>query len=1103
MSESSDIKTEIPDAPRDNGKRPRVPKHVKAWWWFRAVVLIVGTPVLFAVIAAVLMVERDISAPTWIVRDVEARAAEVLAGGELGFGAMKVTIGQDLHPRLVIQNAVLRDAEGGVLARVPRIEGLISPRGVLQGRVLAQEIRLRGAQLSLRRGRDGTVALAFDQGAAAVGAADGFLELLDQIDKVFEEGVFEALEQVRAEGLIVNYVDARAGRSWVLDDGRIALDLRDGALELRADVALLSGRAFVTTAEMTYRSPRGTREAEIGINITDAAAADIASQSPLLSWLGVLDAPISGAVRGVMDDTGRLASASATLQVGAGELRPTAATRPIPFRSARTYLTYDPLLEKLAFDLLEIDSDWGQITGTAQTYLREYTNGWPAALLGQVQFSNLTVAPEGVYPEPVTLSDGSIEFRLRLDPFTLDIGQAAAVSDGTPVQLSGQVRAGTQGWSMALDGRADEIEADRVVALWPAAAAPLTRDWLDQNVATGVLRNARIAFRTRPDAKPTFATTMEFSGARVRFMPTLPVVENGRGTVSMVDRRVAVSIDAGHVTAPQGGRIDLAGSTFVIPVTGIPNAPAEIDLDLQGSVTAAVSLLNLAPFNVLQNSDLPVSFAQGQARITARVETPLGRGVTPDQRVWSAQADLRNLRSEALVPNQTLTASALQLRADPDSLVVQGPVRLGDVGARITFARGLGAGSEGTARVDADVTIGPAFLNAFNINLPNGMVSDEAGAQLAIDLGDPAAAGFRLTSDLRGMGLNLAGVGWSKARNAVGALTVVGQLGQTPRIDQLSISAPGLQTTGVITLAQGGGLERAAFERVRLGGWLDAPVVLRGRGQGQPVEVQIAGGVLDLREANFGAGGGQSGPIDIALDRLQITDRIEISDFRGTFTSPNGLQGQFVGNVNGAAPIRGTLVPIDGRSAVRIVSNDAGSLLRATGLLRNAYDGDMQLTLIPAGAEGSYNGTLVGSGLRVRDAPALASLLDAISVVGLLNQMRGQGLLFSDVDAKFRLTPNQVILNQSSATGPGLGISMDGIYASASRSMDFQGVISPFYLLNGIGSVLTRPGEGLIGFNFNLLGPVDNPQVLVNPLSALTPGMFRDIFRRTPPTVWQ
>ncbi|MCF2872756.1 DUF3971 domain-containing protein [Octadecabacter sp. G9-8] len=1103
MSESSDIKSKSKQHAGEKSRARRVPKHVKAWWWVRAIGLVVGAPVVMAAIAAVLLIGREVTAPSWIVRDVEARAAEVLGGGALGFGTMKITVGNDLHPRLVLENAVLRDADGAVLARVPSIEGLISPRGVLQGRVLAQDIQLHGAQLSLSRARDGTVALAFDQGADAVGAAAGFVELLDQIDAVFEEGALEALEQVRADGLIINYVDARAGRSWVMDDGQIGLDLRDGGLELRADVALLSGRSFVTTAEMTYRSPRGTREAEIGLNITDAAAADIASQSPLLSWLGVLDAPISGAVRGVLDDTGSLSSASATLQIGEGELRPTAATTPIPFQSARTYLSYDPLAEKLVFDLLEIDSDWGKVSGTAQTYLREYSNGWPAAFLGQVQFSDLTVAPEGVYADPVELSDGSVEFRLRLDPFTLDIGQAAVVTDGTPIQMSGQVRAATQGWSVALDGQARDIRAEQVVALWPQNVAVVTRDWLDRNVNDGTLRNAQIAFRTRANDTPTFATTLEFMNANVRFMPTLPPIENGRGTVSLVDRRMALSLDQGHVTAPEGGRIDLAGSTFVIPRVGIANAPARVDLDMQGRVTAAMSVLNLEPFGVLRNSDLPVSFAQGQARITAVVETPLGRGVTPDQRTWSVEADLRNVRSEALVPNQTLTASTLRLSADRDSLVVQGPVRLGDVGGQVTFARALGAGSEGTARVDADVTISSALLDTFNINLPPDMITGEAGAQIAIDMSDPAAPGFRLNSDLRGIALSLPGVGWSKAREVAGALTVVGQLGQTPRIDQLSLSAPNLQTTGVISLTPGGGLQRAAFERVRLGGWLDAPVVLLGRGQGQPVEVQIAGGVLDLREANFGVGGEDSGPMDIALDRLQVTDRIEISDFRGTFTSPSGLQGQFVGDVNGVAPVRGTLVPIDGRSAVRIVSNDAGGLLRATGLLRNAYDGDMRLTLIPEGAEGSYDGTLIGSGLRVRDAPALASLLDAISVVGLLSQMSGQGLLFQDVEAQFRLTPNQVILTQSSATGPGLGISMDGIYASASRSMDFQGVISPFYLLNGIGSVLTRPGEGLIGFNFNLRGPVDNPQVLVNPLSALTPGMFRDIFRRTPPTVGQ
>jgi hypothetical protein len=63
--------------------------------------------------------------------------------------------------------------------------------------------------------------------------------------------------------------------------------------------------------------------------------------------------------------------------------------------------------------------------------------------------------------------------------------------------------------------------------------------------------------------------------------------------------------------------------------------------------------------------------------------------------------------------------------------------------------------------------------------------------------------------------------------------------------------------------------------------------------------------------------------------------------------------------------------------------------------------------------------------------------------------------------------------------------------------------VSPLYLINGIGSILTRPGEGLIGFNFTVTGNAAAPSVGVNPLSVFTPGMFREIFRRAPPEVGQ
>jgi hypothetical protein len=263
------------------------------------------------------------------------------------------------------------------------------------------------------------------------------------------------------------------------------------------------------------------------------------------------------------------------------------------------------------------------------------------------------------------------------------------------------------------------------------------------------------------------------------------------------------------------------------------------------------------------------------------------------------------------------------------------------------------------------------------------------------------------------------------------------------------------------------------------------------------------GGSLDLRRAQFGAGQGQSGPISIALDRLQITEGIALRGFEGQFRGDGGFRGEFTASVNGGAPIAGAVAPRDGRSAVRLRSPDAGALLRASGLMETAAGGALDLTLLPASGAGEFDGTLAITDLRVRDAPTMAALLDAISVVGLLQQLDGQGLAFDQVDARFRLTPDAVIVSEASAVGPGLGISVDGTYTLASKAIDLQGVVSPFFLLNQVGSFLTRRGEGLIGFNFNITGATDAPQVSVNPLSVLTPGMFREIFRRPPPDIAQ
>jgi hypothetical protein len=186
---------------------------------------------------------------------------------------------------------------------------------------------------------------------------------------------------------------------------------------------------------------------------------------------------------------------------------------------------------------------------------------------------------------------------------------------------------------------------------------------------------------------------------------------------------------------------------------------------------------------------------------------------------------------------------------------------------------------------------------------------------------------------------------------------------------------------------------------------------------------------------------------------------------------------------------------------VRIRAEDGGQVLRSAGIFRSAYGGEMELILQASGLQGVYDGTLEIDNPRLRDAPVLAEMLNVVSIVGLLDQLGGDGISMGDVDARFRVTPTQVILTEGVAFGPALGLSLDGTYDLAARQLEMQGVVSPLNAVNGlVGALFSARREGLFGFSYRLTGPSSSPQVTLNPLSILTPGVFREVFRRPPPS---
>ena len=177
------------------------------------------------------------------------------------------------------------------------------------------------------------------------------------------------------------------------------------------------------------------------------------------------------------------------------------------------------------------------------------------------------------------------------------------------------------------------------------------------------------------------------------------------------------------------------------------------------------------------------------------------------------------------------------------------------------------------------------------------------------------------------------------------------------------------------------------------------------------------------------------------------------------------------------AAVQGTVTPRGSRSAVNLTSKNAGAVLRSAGVLTQARGGDLDLQLEPVTAPGSYDVILKIVNTRITDAPAMAALLNAVSLVGLIDEMAGQGIFFSSIDSRMRLTPTEIKVLSGSAVGPSMGLSFDGTIDTVKGMLDLRGAISPIYLVNAIGSVFTRKGEGIIGFNYRLTGPLSSPKV--------------------------
>lgn len=1059
---------------------------------------------------------KPIRLPVWAVAEIEQRLNVALGTsvpeGALAIGAVELTVGADWVPRLRLDDMRLLKPGGEALLELPELQFSLDPGGLLQGEVRPLHLRVVGAHVDMVRDKDGHFDLSFGDAALAPGI-DSFAELFAALDQAFASPVAASLTTIDAEALSLTLRDLRTGQTWDVGDGRLTVENRAGELAAELGLSLAREDAAPALAVLTVVAGKGTGTARLSATIEGVAAQDLAAQLTPLAWLAVLDAPISGSLATTITAEG-VTALDGRLDLGRGALQPSPNARPLAFDHAGFSLTYDPANGRLRLTDLAVESPSLRVTAAGQSYLLRADGSTiagalagelPDAFLSQIQFSQVMVDPEGMFERPLRFPAGALDLRLRLNPFVLDIGQLALADDERRLVASGRIAANAEGWTSAIDLALNEITLDRLLTLWPVSLVPFTRDWLERSVLQGGLTDVKAALRIAPGAEPRLFLGYNFENAKVRFLPTLPPIEAGSGYSSIDGSIYTVVLTQGHVVPPDGGQIDVAGSVFTVPdITEIP-AIADMVLNTRSSLTATLSLLDQPPFNFMRKADRPVALGDGQAQVRTRLTLPLQRRVALSDVDYDVQGIVRDFRSDLLVPDKVITAPSLTISADPEGIAIAGAGRIGRVPFDVTFTQGFGLEEKGKALIEGDVTLSQAAAEDFGLGLPKGMVSGEGTGRITIALqkGEPGA--LTLTSDLAQIGLSLPELGWRKPATAAGRLEASVSLGAVPKVNSITLDAAGLQAAGSVTLGPEGGLKLARFDRVALGGWLDASVDLVGRGKDRPVGIAITAGRVDLRGMpsadQRGSSGNGGGPLDLALDAVTVSSGISFTRFRGSFSQQGGFNGSFTALVNDQAEVEGTVVPSPHGSAVRIRSNNAGATLKAAGVFATARGGRLDLQLVPRAEPGRYDGVLDMRKFRVQKTSILAELLNAVSVIGLLEQLKREGILFNQAEAELLLTPNAVQIKRGSAIGASMGVSLAGVYQSDSGQLAMQGVISPIYLLNGVGEIFGTRGEGLFGFNYQLRGTADKPAISVNPLSILTPGIFREIFRSPAPVL--
>jgi hypothetical protein len=713
----------------------------------------------------------------------------------------------------------------------------------------------------------------------------------------------------------------------------------------------------------------------------------------------------------------------------------------------------------------------------------------------------------------------------RYDPALtkLDVSEIAVRASGESA-LTGDASATFGGGSPAMNLalQIPQMPVADVKQLWPIWVATGARRWLIDKMHDGEAKDSTIkvmfpAGRFNGPGKPPplkdDEVQVDFNVENSRFdiVGDLPPVQGADGKISVRGAYTTIDIVNGSSFTPSNREVKIVDGKLVIPWGPQRPVLSDLDLNVVGDASAVSEFIGFKPINGLKNLPFVPEDIKGDVKANVLVTFPITRHAPAGSLKWSADMQLSNVAIAKKIDGQTITDADGTLSVNQDEARIEATAQVNGIPAEVTMFEPLG---KNTAKREQSVTL---QLDDKTRNALFPALDPLLSGPISVEI-DKAADGSRIaTADLTKAEIKLAQLGWTKGAGVKAtAKFSLQQDGDNASIRNLDISGDTFRLQGDVNVVDGE-MTSADFGTVRLNRGDDIAVKVDRTKYGYRVGVQ--GSSFDARpllnqitdkKKNGGDGSNSKQRVLVNADINEVTGFYS-ENFGNVSLSYEGVGSNVSGLAFNAVTKTGQKVVAadsseSGARSISLQSKDAGAVLRFFGFYDKMSGGSINVALDSKG-DGPLRGQIDARDFTLVNEPRLAKLVSTAPNGTSLNDAVKKNIDVSKVTfdrgfSQIEKGANYINLANGVIRGSTIGTTFQGVLSDPQGNMSLTGTFMPAYGINRIfgdvpilGLFLGNGRDGgLIGITYKLIGPLKQPQIIVNPISVIAPGIFRSIF---------